>query len=118
MDPNERADAKKLHSELDYIGLRAQATAVAMLQMCAELARVGVFGDENVERIKRAVHREIMVSYHQRYGRKEFEDTLRKRLDAIFPAGVDVETSQTIGSVDDLETALDSGVTASARDEA
>ena len=42
---------KKLHYELSHVGLRAQATAVGLLQLCHELRRVNVIDEAAIDRI-------------------------------------------------------------------
>lgn len=107
MDEDQAVEARELHQTLEFIGLRAQATTVGLLQLCAELVKVRVLDDGAIQRIKDAIHREITVSHSRGHFREEFEEMLRQRLDAIFPRAGDAEKRGTIGSVVDLEAALD-----------
>ena len=43
---------KKLHFELTNVGMRAQATAAGMVQLCRELHRAGILDNDALERIK------------------------------------------------------------------
>jgi len=86
MDRTEKEQAIRLHECLDFIGLRAQATSVGLLQLCAELVNVGVLDDAAVERIKSAIQKDITVSRRGKHGQDAFETTLRKRLDSVFPS--------------------------------
>ena len=106
---NPTGDARKLHDTLEFIGLRAQATSVGMLQLCTELVRAGILDDAAVERIKGAIHREIVVSHPRARDRADFEQTLRQRLDAIFPRGRNAERLSPVGTLEDMQSALDSG---------
>lgn len=110
MDDDRTGEARELHQTLEFIGLRAQATTVGLLQLCAELVRARVLDDEAVQRIKDAIHREITVSHSRGHFREEFEDVLRQRLDAIFPRAGDADHRSPIGSVGELEAALDPDV--------
>lgn len=107
MDQQETEQARELHRTLEFIGLRAQATTVGLIQLCAELVAAGLLKDEAVERIKDAIFREIAVTHPRGYNRAEFERTLRARLDAIFPRSNDAEPRSPVGTVADLESRLD-----------
>lgn len=107
MDHDETEQARELHRTLEFIGLRAQATTVGLLQLSAELVAAGVLADEAIERIKDAIFREIAVTHPRGYNRAEFEQTLRQRLDSIFPPAVDAEQRARVGSVGEMETSLD-----------
>ena len=73
---------RRLHDAMDFIGLRALATAAGLIQMCAELHRAGLFDEEAIDRIKDAMAREIALS---RRGTFETEfKTAKQRLDALF----------------------------------
>ena len=73
---------RRLHDAMDFIGLRALATAAGLIQMCTELRRAGVFDEAAVDRIKEAMAREIALS---RRGTFEAEfNTAKQRLDAVF----------------------------------
>lgn len=106
MDHEEKEQARELHRTLEFIGLRAQATTVGLIQLCAELVRAGVLQDEAVERIKDAIFREIAVTHPRGYNRAEFERTLRARLDAIFPQAAVSEPRARVGTVADMQTSL------------
>lgn len=107
MDYERTEQARELHRTLEFIGLRAHATTVGLLQLSAELVKAGVLDDEAIQRIKHAIHRDIIVSSPRSYNRAEFEETLRQRLDAIFPCDGNTERRIHVGSLEDMETALD-----------
>ncbi|TFI59949.1 hypothetical protein E2493_01480 [Sphingomonas parva] len=100
-------EAQQLHDTLEFIGLRAHATTVGLLQLCSELVRAGVIDLEAVERIKNAIHQEITLAHRRGHGREEFAMTLKQRLDAIFPHGEQGDRGAAIGDVRELKTALD-----------
>lgn len=106
MDHEGTEQARELHRTLEFIGLRAQATTVGLIQLCAELVAAGVLSDEAVERIKDAIFREIAVTHTRGYKRAEFERTLRQRLDAIFPHPANSEPRARVGTVAEMETSL------------
>lgn len=110
MDRSEKEQALRLHTCLDYIGLRAQATSVGLLQLCAELVAVGVLDDKAVERIKNAIASDITVSRKAKYGQAEFDMLLRQRLDSIFPSSGDPRIGMRVGPVSEMQEALGGGV--------
>jgi hypothetical protein len=107
MDQDQGVQARELHRTLDFIGLRAQATMVGLIQLCAELVKVSALDDDAIGRIKDAIHREITVSNTRGYNRPEFDDTLRQRLDAIFPQPGNAGARDKVGTLEEMETALD-----------
>lgn len=107
MDHDETEHARELHETLEFMGLRAQATTVGLLQLCAELARAGVLDDAAIRGIKEAIFREITVTHPRGYNRAEFEETLRQRLDKIFPDVTERAPPTRVGTVAELKTSLD-----------
>ena len=106
MDRSEHDQARKLHDCLDYVGLRAHATSVGLLQLCAELVAVGVLNDQAVGRIKDAIRKDISVTRRSKYGQAEFDAMLGARLDSVFPSAVDPRIGVRVGTAGDLESAL------------
>jgi hypothetical protein len=86
MDGEER----KLHDQVGFVGLRAQATAVAFIQLCTELCRAGVLDDGAMRRIKEAIAKEIALSRPRAAYRSEFETSLQ-RLDDLFAGRIDIQ---------------------------
>lgn len=107
MDDDKTREARELHRTLEFIGLRAQATTVGLLQLSSELVKAGVLDGEAISRIKGAIHREIIVSHPRGHFREEFEQMLQQRLDAIFPNPSAAEDMAKVGTVKDMKTALD-----------
>jgi len=107
MDQGQTEQARELHRTLEFIGLRAQATTVGMLQLCAELVRAGSLPVDAIERIKQSIFREIAVNQPRGYNRAEFERTLKQRLDSIFPSAADAQPRARIGTVEDMKTSFE-----------
>lgn len=111
MDRTEKEQAIRLHECLDFIGLRAQATSVGLLQLCAELVKAGVLDDPAVERIKSAIQKDITVSRRgAKHGHDAFETTLRKRLDSVFPSCEKAAIGGHVGTASDMQEAMTRGV--------
>ncbi|WP_260582538.1 hypothetical protein [Sphingopyxis sp. PET50] len=79
------AEARERHRTLDFIGLRAHATTVGLIQLCEELLNAGILTPEGLERIKGAIRSELTVCNARISNQPTFDDTLKRRLDAIFP---------------------------------
>ena len=107
MKDAQAAEARELHRTLEFIGLRAQATTVGLIQVCTELVRAGVLDDDAIQRIKDSIHRELSVSHGRGRNQAEFEETLKHRLDAIFPKASAMGQNARVGSVAEMQTALD-----------
>jgi hypothetical protein len=106
MDHEGAEQARELHRTLEFIGLRAQATTVGLVQLCAELVAAGVLKDEAIGRIKEAIFREITVTHTRGYNRAEFERTLRQRLDSIFSHTASSGPRARVGTAAEMETSL------------
>ncbi len=106
MDNRQALDARQLHGSIDFIGLRAHATSVGLIQLCAELMRAGVLDGPAIQRIKDAIQREISVSNPRSMAREDFERTLKERLDAIFPKVGEPQDRTDLGPASELGAAL------------
>ena len=80
---DERAE-KRLHDQIDLLGLRAQATSVGFLTLARELVRAGVLTEEALDRIKEAIVKELCLSRPAALTAQEFARTIRLRLDHLF----------------------------------
>ena len=78
----ERED-RRFHDQLDFVGVRAHVTATAVLQMCSELHRAGVFDEAAMERIKDAMAKEIALARPRGIYAQEYEQA-RRRLGEMF----------------------------------
>lgn len=77
---------KQLHDTLGFVGLRAQATAVGLVQLTAELVKAGVLDDDAVTRIKQAIFDDLALTRPMSQAKTGYETTLRRRLDGLFSA--------------------------------
>ena len=100
-------DARRLNTEVGLVGLRAQATAVGLVQLCSELLQAGVLTNDAITRIKSAIADQIVVSYKPHRGREAFETSLHRRLDRLFPVvGQGGHPPAAVGSSDELREGL------------
>ena len=77
-------EQKRIHESLDLLGVRAQAAAIGMIQITIELNRVGVLDEAALGRIKDAIFGEISLSRPVSVAKDEYEQSVRRRLDALF----------------------------------
>ena len=77
-------EQKQLHQDLKNVGLRAQATAAGLVQLCKELQAAGVLKDEAVWRVKEAIADEIALTAPRPIVRADFRKDVCERLDRIF----------------------------------
>lgn len=77
-------EQKRLHLDLKNVGLRAQATAAGLVQLCKELQAAGILGDEAIWRVKEAIADEIALTAPRPVVRAEFRKDVCERLDRIF----------------------------------
>lgn len=87
---------KKLHYDLTNVGLRAQATAAGLVQLCVELRRAGIIDNDALDRIKISIADEIVVCAPRPVDRSGYRRDIRDRLDRLF-AGL-----ERLGSGDEL----------------
>ena len=79
-----RVEDKQLHLAIDLIGMRAQATAVGLVQLTIELHEAGILNDLSLGRVKAAIAGEISLARPRSANKREFEGELQDRLDRIF----------------------------------
>lgn len=105
--PRGDSAARDRHHTLDLIGLRAHATTVGLIQLCEELLSAGVLSAEGLGRIKDAIFTELTVGKRERVARQSnFDETLRGRIDAVFPSIPGNPARDSVGSIEDFEDAL------------
>jgi hypothetical protein len=80
----ENCDTRKLRETMDLLGMRAQATGAGLVQLMIELHRVGVIDQAAIDRIKDAICGDLMLSRPASVERREYEQSLRRRLDGLF----------------------------------
>jgi hypothetical protein len=88
----DESEELKLHETVSFVGLRAQATAVGLLQLSAELVRAGVLDKAAVDRIKDAIAKDISLSRPRSISRDEYMGLVRERLDGLFAGKDSAET--------------------------
>lgn len=93
---------KRLHHDVTNVGLRAQATAVGLIQLCIELRATNILSDEGLKRIKLAIGDELAIGPYRRIASRDHRSEIDSRLDRLF-AG-----EEKIGSADELGFALNS----------
>lgn len=69
---------------LNVVGIRAPITAVAVLQLIAELHRIKILDDAAVGRIKEAVARAAFQVLPSHSHKSAFEAEIRQELDRLF----------------------------------
>ncbi|RZF65449.1 hypothetical protein EWE75_05645 [Sphingomonas populi] len=87
---------KRLHWELTNVELRAQATAVGLVQLCIELRRANVLGEPALERIKDAIADEVAVAAPRVTVPKNYRKDVRSRLDRLFAGAQDVGSAEAL----------------------
>lgn len=75
---------KRLHFDLTNVGLRAQATAVGLVQLCRELRRANVLDQPALERIKDAIADEVAVTAPRPLASQAYRGEVRARLNHLF----------------------------------
>lgn len=87
---------KRLHNDVTNVGLRAQVTAVGLIQLCIELRQANVLTEDALTRIKGAIADELAVGPYRRTASRDQRAEIDDRLNRLF-AG-----EQKLGSADDL----------------
>lgn len=105
-----RGDAavRERHRNLEMVGLRAHATSVGLIQLCEELLNAGFLIPSGLDCIKDAICSELALAKRARVGeRHDFDRTLRRRVDAVFPVAPGEPARDAVGSEEDFGNALD-----------
>ena len=93
----DQAEERKLHDQVGFVGLRAQATAVGFIQLCTELCRAGLLDEAAMGRIKEAIAKELALSRPRANYQSEFEAS-RRRLDDLFAGRVEIRREPPAGA--------------------
>ena len=80
----EQPEVRRLHENMDFLGIRAQATMVGFVKLAQELVRAGVLNEEALNRIKDGIVDELSLGRPHASTSEEFQRTTRQRLDALF----------------------------------
>lgn len=78
------SDRARVRQIMQFLGLRAQATAMGLVQLCTELRRVGVIDEAALERIKSAIADEVAQNAPRTMVKQVYEKDIRGRLDPVF----------------------------------
>jgi hypothetical protein len=92
------SEQKRLHSDLNNIGLRAQASAAGLVQLCRELEQAGVLSGDALTRIKSAIADEIAFNAPRSYKVEDYRRYIGGRLDSIFAGNTKVGTADYLGN--------------------
>lgn len=92
--PNEKQ--KRLHFDVTNVGLRAQATAVGLVQLCLELRRANVLDEPAIERIKDAIADEVSVTAPRPLASRQYRGEIRTRLDRLFAGEQEVGSAEAL----------------------
>jgi hypothetical protein len=88
-------EGKKLHDAIGFVGLRAHATAVGLIQLTTELADAGVLDQDAVGRIKTKIAQDLALSMPPHANREDFEAQTAQRLDKLFSGEEKLEPLET-----------------------
>jgi len=77
-------DHSRVHLALEFLGIRAQATAMGLVQLCLELRRANVIDQAAVDRVKDAIAEEIAAHAPRTAVKQQYLADIRGRLDRIF----------------------------------
>ncbi len=91
---------KKLHYALDHVGLRAQATAAGLVQLCKELQNANILSEEAVSRIKSSIANEICVGQHRTVSTSQYRADICQRLDQIFSGSAPIGPASSLPMTD------------------
>ncbi|WP_298813507.1 hypothetical protein [uncultured Sphingomonas sp.] len=75
---------KQLHHDVTNVGLRAQATAVGLIQLCIELRKTNALSEEGLRNVKRAIADELLIGPSRRYCSRDPRREIEERIDRIF----------------------------------
>ena len=87
---------KKLHFDITNVGLRAQATAVGLVQLCVELRRANVLDEAAVEQIKDAIADEVAVAAPRTLTSPQYRSEVKSRLDRLFAGEQEVGSAEAL----------------------
>lgn len=77
-------EGKKLHDTIGFVGLRAQATAVGLIQLTTELVSAGVLDEAAFGRIKARIAQDLALNIPPHRTKESFEAETKQRLDRLF----------------------------------
>jgi hypothetical protein len=105
----ENREDQQIHDAVGFVGLRAQATAVGLLQLSIELRRAGVIDEAAITRIKDAIAKDISLSCPRSQPKRVFLENIRLRLDRLFAGRGVVGDASNLGDPENPAQVGDSG---------
>ncbi|RYF11046.1 MAG: hypothetical protein EOO77_20250 [Oxalobacteraceae bacterium] len=94
---------KRLHHDVTNVGLRAQATAVGLLQLCIELRDANVLSEDAITRIKNAIGDELIVGPNRRIASREQRSEIDDRLNRLFAGEQKIGSAEVLSFVTEPE---------------
>jgi hypothetical protein len=91
-------EQKKLHFDLGNVGLRAQATAAGLVQLCRELHLAGLLQDDALARVKSAIADEIIMAAPRSAVTEGYRHYIGGRLDSIFAGNLKLGTADELSA--------------------
>ncbi|OAN66662.1 hypothetical protein [Sphingomonas sp. TDK1] len=77
-------EQRQLHIDITNVGLRAQGTAIGLIQLCIELRRCNVLDESALDNIKDAISDELYMGGGRRVAARQRRSDIRMRLDRLF----------------------------------
>lgn len=77
-------ERRRFHTSLEFIGMRAQATAAGLVQLCIELRRLNLIDEQGLARIKNAIAEEIAERTPRSLAKQVYLADIRVKLDRVF----------------------------------
>jgi hypothetical protein len=94
---------KRLHHDVTNVGLRAQATAVGLIQLCIELRNANVLTEDAIMRIKSAIGDELIVGPNRRIASREQRSEIDDRLNRLFAGEQKIGSAEALSFVTEPE---------------
>lgn len=83
-------EQRQLHFDITNVGLRAQGTAVGLVQLCIELRKRDIIDDAALTSIKETIADELHMGGGRRVAARNERSDIRARLDRIFAGQLSV----------------------------
>lgn len=90
---------KQLHHDITNVGLRAQATAVGLVQLCIELRRTGVLSEAALGNIKKSISDELLIGPYRRNCSRDERREVEARIDRIFAGEQKISSAEELSFV-------------------
>lgn len=94
---------KRLHHDVTNVGMRAQATAVGLIQLCIELRKADAITEDALSRIKQAIGDELAIGPYRRMASRDHRTEINARLNRLFAGEEKLGTADDLSFVSDLK---------------